>query len=160
MHFISISCVDSMCFMCAPIHFKDVLGGAVTLFYWLNLLRMHALHNLHVPCVDPCVGQTCTCSSCMCHVHWAMWLSATGSVNQDEVPRHRLLAYCLVHVIADMVIGWYLLCRPSCPPQIKKKLASTYEKFEKKGMQLPEQLRQRAKGKLYSQNEDKVRHRN
>lgn len=40
--------------------------------------------------------------------------------------------------------------------QIKKKLGSTYEKFEKKGLQLPEQLRQRAKGKLYSQNEDKV----
>lgn len=29
--------------------------------------------------------------------------------------------------------------------QIKQKLASTYEKFEKKGLQLPEQLRQRAK---------------
>lgn len=39
--------------------------------------------------------------------------------------------------------------------QIKKKLTSTYEKFEKKGLQLPEQLRQRAKSKLYSQNEDK-----
>mmetsp|Transcript_14748 Transcript_14748/g.36790 ORF Transcript_14748/g.36790 Transcript_14748/m.36790 type:complete len:415 (-) Transcript_14748:151-1395(-) len=38
---------------------------------------------------------------------------------------------------------------------IKKKLAATYEKFEKRGIQLPEQLRTRAKGKLYSQNEDK-----
>lgn len=39
--------------------------------------------------------------------------------------------------------------------QTKKKLAATYEKFEKKGLQLPEQLRQRAKSKLYAQNEDK-----
>ncbi|GLC38707.1 Cytoplasmic dynein 2 light intermediate chain 1 [Pleodorina starrii] len=39
--------------------------------------------------------------------------------------------------------------------QVKKKLGSTYEKFEKKGLQLPEQLRQRAKSKLYSANEDK-----
>lgn len=39
--------------------------------------------------------------------------------------------------------------------QVKKKLAATYEKFEKKGLQLPEQLRQRAKSKLYGQNEDK-----
>ncbi|KAG2482769.1 hypothetical protein HYH03_018309 [Edaphochlamys debaryana] len=39
--------------------------------------------------------------------------------------------------------------------QIKKKLGSTYEKFEKKGLQLPEQLRQRAKSKLYAANEDK-----
>ncbi|KXZ48452.1 D1BLIC protein [Gonium pectorale] len=38
---------------------------------------------------------------------------------------------------------------------VKRKLASTYEKFEKKGLQLPEQLRQRAKSKLYSANEDK-----
>mmetsp|Transcript_19135 Transcript_19135/g.32887 ORF Transcript_19135/g.32887 Transcript_19135/m.32887 type:complete len:414 (-) Transcript_19135:1059-2300(-) len=39
--------------------------------------------------------------------------------------------------------------------QIKRKLAATFEKFEKKGLQLPEQLRQRAKSKLYSANEDK-----
>ncbi|GFR53154.1 hypothetical protein Agub_g15875 [Astrephomene gubernaculifera] len=39
--------------------------------------------------------------------------------------------------------------------QIKKKLGSTYDKFEKKGLQLPEQLRQRAKSKLYASNEDK-----
>ena len=39
--------------------------------------------------------------------------------------------------------------------QIKKKLAATYEKFEKKGLQLPEQLKARAKSKLYAQNEDK-----
>mmetsp|Transcript_19674 Transcript_19674/g.42749 ORF Transcript_19674/g.42749 Transcript_19674/m.42749 type:complete len:403 (+) Transcript_19674:323-1531(+) len=39
--------------------------------------------------------------------------------------------------------------------QVKRKLAATYDKFEKKGLQLPEQLRQRAKGKLFSQNEDK-----
>ena len=39
--------------------------------------------------------------------------------------------------------------------QVKKKLSSTYEKFEKKGLQLPEQLRQRAKSKMYSSNEDK-----
>ncbi|KAL6746086.1 hypothetical protein V8C86DRAFT_2954357 [Haematococcus lacustris] len=38
---------------------------------------------------------------------------------------------------------------------VKRKLGATYEKFEKKGLQLPEQLRQRAKSKLYSQNEDK-----
>ena len=44
---------------------------------------------------------------------------------------------------------------PFCSGQVKKKLASTYEKFEKKGLQLPEQLRQRAKSKLYSANEDK-----
>ncbi|KAG1665103.1 hypothetical protein FOA52_007794 [Chlamydomonas sp. UWO 241] len=41
--------------------------------------------------------------------------------------------------------------------QVKKKLASTYEKFEKKGLALPEQLRQRAKTKLYSGNDDKAR---
>jgi dynein light intermediate chain 2 len=39
--------------------------------------------------------------------------------------------------------------------QVKSKLSSTYEKFEKKGLQLPEQLRQRAKAKLYGQNDDK-----
>ena len=39
---------------------------------------------------------------------------------------------------------------PVCP-QVRRKLSSTYEKFEKKGLQLPEQLRQRAKSKLYSQ---------
>ncbi|EFJ46628.1 cytoplasmic dynein 1b light intermediate chain, D1bLIC [Volvox carteri f. nagariensis] len=39
--------------------------------------------------------------------------------------------------------------------QVKKKLTATYEKFEKKGLQLPEQLRQRAKSKLYASNEDK-----
>lgn len=49
--------------------------------------------------------------------------------------------------IMNNVLGWI--------DQIKKKLASTYEKFEKKGLQLPEQLRQRAKNKLYSANEDK-----
>ncbi len=38
---------------------------------------------------------------------------------------------------------------------VKRKLGATYEKFEKKGLQLPEQLRQRAKSKLYSANEDK-----
>lgn len=39
--------------------------------------------------------------------------------------------------------------------QVKKKLAATYEKFEKKGLQLPEQLRQRAKSKLFGGNDDK-----
>mmetsp|Transcript_14319 Transcript_14319/g.41743 ORF Transcript_14319/g.41743 Transcript_14319/m.41743 type:complete len:198 (-) Transcript_14319:1665-2258(-) len=39
--------------------------------------------------------------------------------------------------------------------QVKKKLAATYEKFEKKGLQLPEQLRQRAKTKLFGSNDDK-----
>lgn len=38
---------------------------------------------------------------------------------------------------------------------VKRKLGATYDKFEKKGLQLPEQLRQRAKSKLYSANEDK-----
>lgn len=38
---------------------------------------------------------------------------------------------------------------------MKKKLAATYEKFEKKGLQLPEQLRQRAKSKLYAASPDK-----
>lgn len=34
-------------------------------------------------------------------------------------------------------------------------MTATYEKFEKKGLQLPEQLRARAKSKLYATNEDK-----
>ncbi len=51
---------------------------------------------------------------------------------------------------------WDLPRHHRLPTQIKKKLASTYEKFEKKGLQLPEQLRQRAKSKMYSANEDKV----
>lgn len=39
--------------------------------------------------------------------------------------------------------------------QIKAKLATTYEKFEKKGLQLPEQLKARARSKLFNQCEDK-----
>lgn len=38
---------------------------------------------------------------------------------------------------------------------VKAKLAVTFEKFEKKGLQLPEQLRQRAKARLFGGNEDK-----
>lgn len=38
---------------------------------------------------------------------------------------------------------------------IKRKLAATYSLFERKGLQLPEQLRARQRTKLYSQHEDK-----
>jgi dynein light intermediate chain 2, cytosolic len=39
--------------------------------------------------------------------------------------------------------------------QTKRKLAATFEKFEKRGLQLPEQLRTRAKLKLFNGHEDK-----
>lgn len=38
---------------------------------------------------------------------------------------------------------------------VKRKLAATYALFERKGLQLPDQLRTRQRAKLYSQHEDK-----
>mmetsp|Transcript_27351 Transcript_27351/g.73958 ORF Transcript_27351/g.73958 Transcript_27351/m.73958 type:complete len:401 (-) Transcript_27351:855-2057(-) len=49
--------------------------------------------------------------------------------------------------VLPTLLGWL--------DRIKAKLAATFSKFEKKGLAFPEQLRQRAKAKLYNHNEDK-----